>query len=100
MEFRTILPWLFVVRGSIASVQALRLNERYDAGWIAIRGWRILPHVRIDMAANGWLSPEKSSSAIILVQVTSLLQMIADLCGIVLVLCLLKAATRAPTKRV
>jgi len=97
--FRAILPWLYVVNGSFSTAPLLRLNERYDAAWTAISGWRVLPHLRVDAAVNGWFLGERQSGTIILVQVTSFLQMVAELCGIVCVLCLLKAVPREPTKR-
>lgn len=101
LQFRAVLPWFFIVRGGNASApRVMRLNERYDGAWIAISRWRLLPHLRIDMAANGWLLPQASQSAVVLVQVTSLLQMIAEICAAVCILWLLKAAMRAPTKRV
>ncbi len=96
--FRAILPWLYVVNDTRAA-PLLRLNERYDAAWMALRAWHALPHVRVDMAANGWLVGVPSAAPIIIVQVTSLLQLLAELCGIVCIAWLLKAAPRAPTKR-
>ncbi|HEY6327240.1 MAG TPA: hypothetical protein VIW73_12085 [Candidatus Cybelea sp.] len=96
--FRAILPWLYVVSDAPAAA-LLRLNERYDAAWTALRAWRVLPHVRVDMAANGWLVGTPSPAPIIIVQLTSLLQMLAELCGVAFILWLLKAAMRAPTKR-
>ena len=96
--FRAILPWLYVANGAPAAA-LLRLNERYDAAWTALRAWRVLPHVRVDGAANGWLAGAPSPAPIIIVQLTSLVQMLAELCGIVCILWLLKAAPRAPTKR-
>ncbi len=97
-RFRAILPWLYVVSDAPAAT-LLRLNERYDAAWTAVRAWRALPHVRVDMAANGWLVGAPSPAPIIIVQVTSLLQMLAELSGIVCIVWLLKAAPRVPTKR-
>ncbi len=96
--FRAVLPWLYVVSDAPAAT-LLRLNVRYDAAWTAVRAWHALQHVRVDMAANGWLVGVSSPAPIIIVQVASLLQMLAELCGIVCILCLLKAARRVPTKR-
>jgi hypothetical protein len=98
VPFRAVTPWLYVVNGAGASAM-LRLNERYDAAWMALRAWRILPHVRVEMAANGWLIGAPAPDPIIIVQLTSLVQMLAALCGIGCILWLLKAAQRAPTKR-
>jgi hypothetical protein len=97
-QFRAITPWLYVVSG-VSAAALVRLNERYDAAWTALRAWRVLPHVRVDMAANGWLVGGPSPDPIIIVQATSLVQMLAEICGIVCILWLLKAAQRAPTKR-
>ncbi len=99
LAFREILPWLFFVDANAPGARLLRLNERYDAAWTAIGAWRILPHVRVDLAANGWLLGDVQQPAIILVQVTSLLQIAAELCGLACVVWLLKAAVRDPTKR-
>lgn len=99
LPFREIFPWLFIVGGSVDAAQVLRLNERYDAAWTAFSAWRVVPHVRLDSYANGWLFSQPSSSAIILLQVTSLVQIIAEICGIVALAWLLKAAAREPTKR-
>jgi hypothetical protein len=99
VPFRAILPWLYVVEAGLRTAPLLRLNERYDAAWAAISGWRVLPHVRVDAAVNGWFFGERRSSTIILVQVTSFLQIVAEICGLVCVLCLLKAVSREPTKR-
>jgi hypothetical protein len=99
LPFRQVFPWLLIVGGSADAAHVLRLNERYDAAWTAFNAWRILPHVRVDSYANGWLFSQPSSSAIVLLQVTSLVQMIAEICGIAALACLLKAAAREPTKR-
>jgi hypothetical protein len=99
LPFRRILPWLYVVRGSLHSKQLLRLNERYDAAWTALNGGRVLPHVRVDMAVNGWFKGEPTADTTILIQVTSFLQIIAEICGLACLLWLLKAVAREPTKR-
>jgi hypothetical protein len=96
--FRAIFPWLYLANAS-STAALLRLNERYDAAWTALQAWRVLPHVRVDAAANGWLVGAPSPAPIIIVQLTSLVQMLGELCGIVCILWLLKAAPRAPTKR-
>jgi len=98
VPFRAVAPWLLVVSGAgVAAV--LRFNERYDAAWTALRAWRVLPHVRLNTAANGWLVGGSSPAPIIIVHLTSIAQMLTELCGIVCILWLLKAAYRAPTKR-
>lgn len=99
LSFRKLLPWLYVVGDAIAPASLLRFNERFDPGWLAIDHSRILPHVRVDMAINGWMFREAATGPIVLLQVTSFLQMIAELCGIACVLWLLKALSREPTKR-
>jgi hypothetical protein len=75
------------------------LNERYDPGWIAIDTWRVLPHVRVDMAANGWFYRDRSSTTIVLLQATSLLQLIGEIVGILCVVWLLKALLTGAPKR-
>ncbi len=106
LAFRRILPWLYVVdapadapalvRSNAPSV--LRLNERYDAGWLAVAGGRVLRHVRIDLAVNGWFL-EALPQRVILVQTTAVVQAIAELVGAICALALLKALVSAPTKR-
>jgi hypothetical protein len=98
LEFRALAPWLYIVRRPADSAQLLRFNERYDPAWIAIAATRILPHLRIDLCANGWLFGD-SSGRVFLVHSTSLLQLIAEVLGILYALWLLKALARAPTKR-
>jgi hypothetical protein len=97
-DFRKLAPWLYAVRCPIRPAQLLRLNERYDPAWVAIDAWRVLPHLRVDMTVNGWLY-QRSSNTVILIQATSLLQLIAEILGILCVLWLLKALVAAPTKR-
>ena len=60
--FRRILPWLYVVdasgdaaaRSQQRTPAVLRFNERYDPGWLAFASGRVLRHVRVDLAVNGW----------------------------------------------
>ncbi|MGC1382108.1 MAG: hypothetical protein WA814_13925 [Candidatus Baltobacteraceae bacterium] len=99
LRFRRPAPWLYVVDPGPRPAPLLRLNERYDPGWAAISGWRVLPHLRIDVSTNGWAMPAASTGEVILVQVTALLQLIAQLFGFLALLWLLKALVRAPTKR-
>jgi hypothetical protein len=98
-DFRKLAPWLYVVKSGARPARLLRLNERYDPGWIAIDAWRVLPHLRVDMAANGWLYREQSSNTIVLLQATSLLQLIGEFVGILCVVWLLKALVTGATKR-
>ena len=99
LAFAEFAPWLYVVSPSAHAAPLLRLNERYDPGWAAIGGWRVLPHLRVDMSVNGWLLPAQSRGAVILVQVTALLQLVAQLVGILALLWLLKALARGAPKR-
>jgi hypothetical protein len=100
LPFDQIAPWLYRVRGTAGAVALVRLNERYDPGWIALRAWHVLPHVRVALAANGWTLADRSSRDVFLVYITAFLQQIAELAGVVCVLWLLKALVREPTKRV
>ncbi|MFY9718195.1 MAG: hypothetical protein WAK16_00995, partial [Candidatus Cybelea sp.] len=100
LPFQQLTPWLYRVRRSPGSSGLVRLNERYDPGWVAVSGWRVLPHLRIDLSVNGWVLADDSSSDVILVQVTALLQLLAEVAGLVCVLLLLKALALAPTKRI
>jgi hypothetical protein len=93
-DFRKLAPWLYVVKRGARPARLLRLNERYDSGWIALEGWHVLPHLRVDMAANGWLYQDQSSTTIVLLQATSLLQLVAEILGVLCVAWLLVAATR------
>lgn len=99
LSFSKLAPWLYVVGDAIAPAALLRFNARFDRGWIALDRSGIVPHVRVDMAVNGWIFHDAATGPIVLLQVTSFLQMIAELCGIVFVLWLLKALLREPTKR-
>lgn len=97
VSFDTPLPWLVRVRGARGAL--LRFNVRYDRGWVAFSGTRILPHVRVTLAANGWFLPSGSSD-VVLLQITALLQLVAELAGIVCTALLLKALFRRGTKRI
>jgi hypothetical protein len=99
VPFEQLEPWLYHLQYSAGAATLLRFNERYDPGWTAISAWRVLPHVRLDLSANGWFVLDPSSNDVILIQVTALLQLIAELAGAACVLLLLKALVRGPTKR-
>jgi len=100
LEFRRFAPWLYVVEREAGSSGGalLRFNERYDAGWLAFSAGRTLPHLRIDAALNGWILGTPGAP-VVLVQVTSVAQLIAEIIGAVCVLWLLKALAQAPEKR-
>lgn len=100
LQFHAIAPWLYVVdrRADLAANALLRFNERYDPGWLALESRRVLKHVRVDTSVNGWFL-EGTSGRVVLVQITSLLQLIAEIVGGCCVLYLLKALTWGPTKR-
>ena len=97
VAFDAPAPWLIVVRG--ASGALLRFNARYDGAWVAFAGARILPHVRVALAANGWFLPAGRSDVTV-VHVGALLQLLAELAGIVCTAFLLKALFQRGTKRI
>ena len=99
LQFEQVAPWLYRVHGVADAVRLVRLNERYDPGWVALRAWHVLPHVRLALAANGWMLADRSSRDVFLVQIAAFLQQIAELAGVVCVLWLLKALVVEPTKR-
>ena len=99
LSFKALTPWLFIVGGSTRPAALLRLNERYDPAWVAVSAWRVLPHVRVDAAANGWLVGPAAFDEVALVQRTALLQAIGEILGVLCLLWLLKALAREPTKR-
>ena len=98
LRFTRLAPWLYVVEKPQSTGGLLRFNERYDSGWTAFGARHALRHVRVDTSVNGWLL-ESPSSNVVLVQVTALLQLIAEVLGVLCVLWLLKALALAPTKR-
>jgi hypothetical protein len=98
LEFRRFASWLYVVAANSGSQELLRFNDRYDPAWVAFAGGHALQHVRVDMAVNGWLLGG-SSERIILVQVVALLQLVAEICGVLFAFWLLKALQHGPTKR-
>jgi hypothetical protein len=100
LSFDQVAPWLYRVHGIAEAEGLVRLNARFDPGWIALRAWHVLPHVRLALAANGWMLTDRSSRDLFLVHITTFLQQIAELIGVVCVLSLLKALVREPTKRV
>jgi hypothetical protein len=97
--FEELTPWLVRVQGTPRAAGLLRFNERYDPAWTAISSWRVLPHVRLALAANGWLLTRDFAGDVFLVQVAAFLQSIAEIVGLVCVVLLLKALAREPTKR-
>jgi hypothetical protein len=97
LQFHHLTPWLYVVDAP-AAVEMLRFNERYDPYWLGFADGRPLPHVRIDMAVNGWLLGGRPRH-VVLVQSTAAVQLIAQIVGGVCVLWLLKALVNRPTKR-
>jgi hypothetical protein len=99
LAFQELTPWLYRVRWMMPGTSLVRFNERYDPGWLAIDAGRLLTHVRVALCANGWLATQPGSNDVILVQITALLQLIAELVGAARVLLLLKALVREPTKR-
>jgi hypothetical protein len=99
LPFEQLAPWLYRVHGAAGSARLVRLNERYDPGWMALRAWHVLPHVRLALAANGWILTDRSSGDVLLVQITAFVQQIAELVGVLCVLSLLKALVGKPTKR-
>jgi hypothetical protein len=90
-------PWLIRVRD--AGGKLLRFNARYDGGWLALAGMRVLPHVRVSLDANGWFLP-RGRNDVTLLQVTALLQLLAELAGVICTAFLLKALFRRGTKRI
>ena len=98
LAFEELTPWPYRVRGMVPGTSLVRFNERYDPGWLAIGAGRLLTHVRVALCANGWLATQRVSNDVILVQITALLQLIAELVGAAWLL-LLKALVREPTKR-
>jgi hypothetical protein len=96
LPFRYVTPWFYVVDAGAPGL--LRFNERYDSAWLAFAAGRVLRHVRMDMSVNGWFLA--SPGSVVLVQVTAVAQLIAEIVGVVCVLVLLKALANRPTKRV
>lgn len=97
-DFRRILPWLYAVNVTAGPSPILRFNERFDRGWLAIAGGRVLRHARIDLSLNGWFLDGRAQP-VLLVQVVALAQAIAEIAAFLCALGLLKALARTPTKR-
>lgn len=97
VAFDALAPWLIHVRGLNGGL--LRFNARYDRGWLAFSGTRLLTHVRVSLDANAWFLPTGRSD-VVLLQLTALLQYIAELAGLVYTAFLLKALFRRGTKRI
>lgn len=97
LGFTRFAPWIFAVNGPLEG-GLVRLDERYDPGWVAFAPSRILRHVRVDDSVNGWFV-ERPTPRIVLLQLPALLQLIAEVLGMLCVLYFVKALTREPTKR-
>ena len=82
-------PWFVETNVASGDAGALRLNEAYDRNWIATSEGKLLPHVRIDTAVNGWLLPARTAThAVLMIQwaagLQALLEAVGALCVIVL----------------
>ena len=71
----------------------MRFNERYDPGWIAFAARHALRHVRVDIAVNGWFLGPPSAKRRARAG-DRVVQLIAEIVGILCVLWLLKALAR------
>ena len=97
VAFAQLAPWLYRVRGATGGM--LRFNSQYDPGWMGVRAWHVLPHLRVGLAANGWLLSDGRTDDVILVQITAFWQLVAELAGVICTALLLKALVRQRTKR-
>jgi hypothetical protein len=82
-------PWVVSVSLPPRATGVIRYLETFDSGWVAIQmpGTRLLPHIRLDAVFNGWVVPRRSApSNVLLVHLTSILQIIAGVAGFFCVL--------------
>lgn len=74
------LPWLVTAHlPPLAYGRTLRLNERYDAHWVALAGSHVLTHLRLDATVNGWLGAPAGASDVVICNVLALLQALFEL---------------------
>ncbi len=57
LEIAFVEPWLATTLVPSGAHGALRLAIRYDPAWVCIAGGRVLDHVRLATALDGWLLP-------------------------------------------
>ncbi len=84
------LPWLVTAHlPASAHGRTLRLNERYDAHWLAFAGSHLLTHVRLDATVNGWLGAPAGASEVIICNALALLQALFEVAATLWVVYLL-----------
>ncbi len=90
VEAARVLPWLAgAVLPPLGASAVVRLNERFDAHWVAIQGWAALPHVRLDATVNGWLVPPGNARRVYFVDVQAAIQAALEAAGVAWTLALL-----------
>ncbi len=79
VEATTFSPWFVAARVSPGDTGTLRYAVRYDRHWIALYRGRVLPHVRIAMALNGWLIDRSVNGTIYIVEWVALMQAVLEM---------------------
>ncbi len=95
---RTFFPWLVAVKLPRDGSGTLRYAVRYDRHWVAFRRGRILPHLRLAMALNGWLIDDTAGGTVYLVEWLALLQAILESVCIATVAALTISVVRPATR--
>lgn len=74
-------PWFATAFVPAGMSGTLRFAVRYDRGWIAILGARLLPHERLATALNAWKLPKAKTKAraIYLIEIVAAIQFLLEL---------------------
>lgn len=93
--------WIVIAHVPTTHGPLLTLNERYHAAWLAISAnpFSILPHLRIDTSANGWLL-SRAGGTVYLVQLIAGFQLMLELAAAfwLVLLCMRVASKRVGTR--
>jgi hypothetical protein len=79
LHVRFMRPWLGVADVPRAAGGTLRLNVRFDPAWTALANGRVLSHLRIEGAVNGWELPITPRGArVVFVETTAAAQCLLE----------------------
>jgi hypothetical protein len=82
VQHRVITPWMWIASLPPETGGTLRVLQHYDRGWIALSENRVLPHVRLSGALDGWRVPRLDHAReVALLHVPSLVQLFCELLG-------------------
>jgi len=93
VEANAVFPWLVVAKLPSGGTGTLRYAVRYHRHWVAVQRGRILQHVRLATALNGWLVDGEGGGTIYLVESLALIQALLEVLCIATLAALVVSAT-------